>query len=149
MIAMYRRLTSLDRSDRRLVLEAASLLTLVWIGLRLLGFSKVRRILEPYRGSPRAGNGDRAHPSAIGRVSWAITAVAARLPWTNCLVRAFAADVMLRRRRLGSEVCLGVRVRDGVLRIEGHAWVECDGAVAIGAIENLSDFKLLTVLRPQ
>jgi hypothetical protein len=33
--------------------------------------------------------------------------------------------------------------------LEGHAWVECDGAVAVGGIQDLSDFKVLTPLRPR
>jgi hypothetical protein len=31
--------------------------------------------------------------------------------------------------------------------IEAHAWLDCDGAVAIGVIDGLSDFKVLTAPR--
>jgi hypothetical protein len=37
LIALYRRFTSLDRPDRRLVLEAASLMALVWMDLIRFG----------------------------------------------------------------------------------------------------------------
>jgi hypothetical protein len=148
VIALYRRFTSLDRSDRRLVLEAASLMALVWTGLRLFQFSTLRRILDRYAGSPAARNDGTPNASAIRPVRWAITAVAARFPAATCLVQALAADAILRRRGLACELRIGVRVRgNSAVPIESHAWLECDGAVAIGAIENLSSFKVLTALR--
>ena len=77
-------------------------------------------------------------------------AVAARFPSATCLVQALAADAILRRRGLACELRIGVRARDdSTVPIEAHAWVECDGAVAIGAIENLSAFKVLTSQRSQ
>ena len=92
-----------------------------------------------------------AHPSAIGSVRRAITAVAARFPSATCLVQALAADAMLRRRRLASELRLGVRLRDHGdsadvpdVPIEAHAWVECDGGVVIGAVAHQSEFTVLT-----
>jgi hypothetical protein len=149
VIALYHRFTSLDRSDRRLVLEAASLMALVWTGLRLLRLSTLRRILDHYVGSPIARNIAQPHP-AIGPVRWAITAVAARFPSATCLVQALVADAILRRRGLTCELRIGVRVRGNTaVPFEAHAWVECDGAVAIGAIENLSDYEVLTALRSQ
>jgi hypothetical protein len=55
---------------------------------------------------------------------------------------------MLRRRGLGCELRIGVRAaRGGSVPIESHAWVECNGVVAIGAIDNLSSFQLLTAPR--
>jgi hypothetical protein len=122
----------------------------VWTGLRLLRFPTVRRILDHYVGSRTAGNIAQPQQIAIGPVRWAITAVAARFPSATCLVQALAADAILRRRGLACELRIGVRVRGNTgVPLEAHAWVECDGAVAIGAIENLSDYKVLTALRSQ
>ena len=151
MIALSRRFTSLDRSDRRLVLEAASLMALVWIGLRLLRFLTLRRILDHYAGSPTTGNAGQSHAGAIGRVCWAITGVAARFPVSaTCLVQALAADAILRRTGLASALYIGVRVRrNSAVPFEAHAWVECEGGVAIGGIESLPDFKVLTALTSQ
>jgi hypothetical protein len=145
MIALLGRFFSLDRPDRRLVLEAASLMAFVSIGLRLISFSNLRRILDHYISWSTKGNAGQVSPTAIGAVGWAIGAVAGHVPSATCLVQALAADAMLRRRRVPSEMCLGVRVRpDRAVAIEGHAWVECDGAVAVGGIDNISDFKVLT-----
>jgi hypothetical protein len=145
MITLGRKFFALDRSNRRLVLEAASLMAFVWVGLRLIRFLALRRILDRYVSAPTASHATLAPSAAIDAVRWAIGAVAARVPAATCLVQALAGDAMLRRRHLAPEVCLGVRVRrNGAAPIEGHAWVECDGAVAVGCIDNLSDFEVLT-----
>ena len=151
MIALYRTFTSLDRSDRRLVLEAISLMGLVWIGLRLLRFLTLRRILDHYAGSPTTGDARQSDGGAIAQVRWAITGVAARFPVSaTCLVQALAGDAILRRKGLPSELYIGVRVRaNSAVPFAAHAWVECEGGVAIGGIENLPDFKVLTALRSQ
>jgi len=153
LIALCRRFTSLDRSDRRRVLEAASLMALVWTGLRVLRFPTLRRLLHRYARSSTTsttGNAGRPHSSATYPVQWAITTVAARLPWATCLVQALAADAILRRRGLTSELRIGVRVpRNHDVPFKAHAWVECGGTVVTGAIDELADFKVLTTLRPQ
>jgi hypothetical protein len=151
VIALYRRFTSLDRLDRRLVLEAASLMALVWIGLRFLRFPTLRGILDRYAGSPTAGNAGPPHASAIGKVRWAITGVAARFRGAaTCLVQALAAHAILRRQGLASELYIGVRARrNSAIPFEAHAWVECGGGVAIGGIEGLPDFKVLTAFTSQ
>jgi hypothetical protein len=149
MTTLYRRFTSLDRSDRRLVLQAATLMALVWTGLRLLRFAALRRILDRYAVSPATGLGRQRDPMAIDRVRWAITAVAGRFPSGTCLAQALAGEVMLRRRGLECELRIGVRASSGsAMPIEAHAWVLCQGAVAIGALDDLSTFQPLTAPGP-
>ena len=147
MMSSSRRFMSLGRSDRRLVLETASLMAVVWIGIRLLRFQTLRRLLNQFVASPSAGNIHQPNLSAIDRVPWAISAVAARWPSATCLVQAIAADVLLRRNGLACELRLGVRVGGHALPLEAHAWVECNGAVAIGALEDLSTFELVPAPR--
>jgi hypothetical protein len=144
----YRTVTSLNRSERRLLLEAASLMAIAWTGLRLLPFPTLRRLLSRY-GESRARHSIRGHKAGtIGAVQWAIEAIARRFRSATCLVQALATDVMLRRRGLTSELCIGVRLRrDNIVTLEAHAWVECGGVVAIGALEDLSHFEVLTTLR--
>jgi hypothetical protein len=142
LIALFCRFASLDRSGRRLVLEAASLMALVWTGLRLLPLPTLRRILDRYAGPPATTRQADARSSAP--VRWAIGAVAARLPQATCLVQALAADAMLRRRGFATELRIGVRVRvSHGAPLEAHAWVECGGAVVTGAIPDLPEFKVL------
>ena len=148
MIALYRKFATLDRMDRRLVVEAASVMALVWTGLRLLRFPALRRLLDRYASTRTRLRAGEPPLTTIGNVRWAITAVAPRFPSATCLVQALAADAILRRRGLAPELHIGVRA-DGnsARRIEAHAWVECDGSVAIGSIEHLSEFTPLTPSR--
>jgi hypothetical protein len=144
MTGLYRGFTRLVPSDRRLVLEAASLMACVWTGLSLLRLRTLRRILDRYVQLRSTGNCRQPDARVIDRVHWAITAVAARCPSATCLVQALAGDVMLRSRGLGCELHIGVRAGgSSAVPIESHAWIECNGVVAIGAIENLSTFQVL------
>lgn len=150
MIAAYRSFTALDRADRRLVLEAAGLIALAWTGLRLLEFATLRRTLDRVAGSPASARSGRSHAALVRRVGWAITAIARRWPAATCLVQALAADTILRRRGVACELRIGVRAGDdGAGPIQAHAWVDCGGAVAVGAIDDLTDFKVLAPLEPQ
>jgi Transglutaminase-like superfamily len=146
VIPLYRRFVLLGRADRRLLIEAASLMAVVWAGLRLIRFRALLRMLDWYTGppSPRVPESSSGVPVRVG---WAIKAVARRFPAATCLVQALAADALLRRRGFASRVRIGVRIdRRGERPLEGHAWIECQGAVSIGAVEDLSDFKALAAM---
>src|SRR5262245_47751653 len=61
----------------------------------------------------------------VARLSWAIGAAAARVPWrSDCLPQAMAAHRWLRRYGLRPEFFVGVAKRkDG--HVEAHAWLRC------------------------
>jgi len=144
VIGLIRRYQSLDGAGRRLVIEAAFLMAFVWLGLRIVHYARLRRVLDRYA----AARSTRVPPGATERIRRAIAAVARGRPSATCLVQALAADVMLRRRGVACELCIGVRILpDTRMPLEAHAWVECDGAVAVGAIEHLSTFHVLTPAR--
>jgi hypothetical protein len=170
MTKLYRRYTSLDRSRRRLVVEAAALFALAWVGLRVLRFLTLRRAIDRYViGATTAVGGASSAPTVItptpvggassaptvitptpvvDSIRWAIGAAGRPLPWATCLVQALAADAMLRRRGIGAEIRFGVRMLpNGDLPIEGHAWVECEGGATIGVADDPSPFAVLTEAR--
>jgi hypothetical protein len=69
-----------------------------------------------------------------------VNRVAGCLPAANnCLVLALVADTMLQRRGQASEIRIGVR-RPASRRVQAHAWVECDGAVVVGALDDLAEY---------
>lgn len=149
MIQLVRRFRSLNSTDRRVVLEAVALLALTSVGLHLFRFQTLRRTLtfrpRPLTRQSLAPRGAESSTNAVARVTWGVTAAATRFPVsTSCLVRALAADAMLRHRGFASEVRFGVRKRgDRVSPLEAHAWVECDGEVVLGEIESLPDYAIL------
>jgi hypothetical protein len=157
MVAAVRAFGQLDRIDRSLVLEALILLGLVRASVAVLRFTTLRRGIAAYvaRGSG-AGWRSQVSPGSRGlpgsqdsrgspkRVAWAVNAVARRLPVrTSCLIDAVVADAMLRRRGFDPTFRVGVRQPDR-RPLDGHAWVECEGEVVVGGLDELGAYTILT-----
>jgi hypothetical protein len=144
MRTSYRRLASLDRVRRRLLFEAVASITVVRVGLRVLPFLKLQRVLDRVVALPIVRQHGPAASDVVPSVKWAMTTASARLPAT-CLIQALATGVMLRRRGLACRLRLGVRTREGEggARLEAHAWVECDGRIAIGDVAHLSELAVM------
>ena len=93
------------------------------VALAVFGFPRVRRLLS--RSRPIAARTD----DAMRARSWAKAVVRAgqRLPFrTTCLDRSVALWLLLRARRIGGEIRIGVRPGEP---LEAHAWVEHAGVV--------------------
>jgi len=87
-------------------------------------------IVNRLKDAPQSGAA-AAGPCNIARVSWAINAVAARVPWrSDCLLRAMAADRWLRRRGERPQFFLGV-AKDGDA-FRAHVWLRCYGVTVTG-----------------
>ena len=153
MKRVFSRFIALDRSQRRLVIEAAALLTLVGTAMSVGGFARLRPLLERCAGNRKASTtsataGSLRTSVEPSTVAWAVTAAASRFPfWHTCLVQALVTDVMLRRRGMPSAIFVGVRRGQIAASIDAHAWVESGGAVVIGALEDLGDFTVLSGAR--
>jgi len=165
----WRRLRALDAADRRLLAETALLMVRVRAALWIRPFAALRESLDRSRGSRRASFHDP------DRVAWAVAAIARRLPGMTCLVQSLAAHVLLRRRGFRPELHIGVRVarpdvgagganavpdsgsrsvrrgvrgRGGAVPLDAHAWVECDGRVVTGEVDDLAEYGRLQPVRP-
>jgi hypothetical protein len=138
---MWRKYSSLHVADRLLIAEAAALLMIVGIGLRVVPFRLLRRLLDSHASAFPAAT--PASQDVIDRISWAVAAVARRLPERicACLAQALAVDTMLKRRGHAAELRLGVRTPT---QFEAHAWVECGGHVVIGDRQDLETYSVLS-----
>jgi hypothetical protein len=77
--------------------------------------------------------------SSAFAVRRAVRRATGRLPWdSSCLVRALAAQMMLRRRHLPSVLQLGVRT-GAATKLSAHAWVKC-GEVNVVGDESVAEF---------
>jgi hypothetical protein len=130
---------SFPRSPRdwRLLAEAAVVLLLVRAALAAIPFSTLQRRVARVRSRKHLFERD-----AIVCVTRAVRAVARRLPVrTTCLVETLAAHAMLRRRGYHSVVRFGVKSPSaGARTIEAHAWLEHEGTVIVGQVDNLRDY---------
>ncbi len=74
-------------------------------------------------------------PDVVDRVGWAVRAAGRRIPGgRSCLQEAFSGAILLRQAGFPVQLRLGITQGDGG-RPEGHAWVEAEGRVVIGAAE--------------
>jgi hypothetical protein len=141
----WHRLRALNARDRSLVIEAALLLTATWLGLKTLGYPLTRRMVA--RSASRLRRRIGRTRVAPERVAWAVVAVANQMPFrTTCLPRAIAGHLMLVRRGYPSDLRIGVLPRRAgdAQPLQSHAWMEYEGTVLIGALDNLADYAVLT-----
>ena len=119
------RLWRLAPAERRLILGAAVLVGGVRVGLSLLTFGSLQRILT------LLARGHAGDPIPAERIAWAVAAAARRIPGATCLVQALAAQVLLARHGHVAELRIGVApATEG---ISAHAWLERNGEPIFGA----------------
>jgi Transglutaminase-like superfamily len=120
-----------------LIAEAGAQLLVVRLAVWLLPFHTVRRRIDAIR--PR-----RKAREDVAEVVRAVDGVARRFPLrVTCLVHALTAQAMLRRRGYPCALRFGVRAPVRAGAVEAHAWLEHGGAVVIGRLPDLSDYRAL------
>jgi hypothetical protein len=108
------------------------LLSVVRLGLWLLPFQTVRRLLVTI--TRTAAVLPMPDHTTIERVAWAVEVVSRYVPMATCLVQALAMQVLL--GHLGHPTSLRIGVaRNAAGEFEAHAWVECEGRVVIGGTD--------------
>jgi len=119
----------LSRADWALLARALILLPPVSVGLRLVGLRRALALVQALPPARRRCAED--DPRGAPRTAWLVE-VAARCwrPRPTCLAKALVVLSLLKRRGLPAQLVVGVTKARGPL--EGHAWVELDGA-AVGA----------------
>jgi hypothetical protein len=131
----------LPATDQRLLVKSALLLGAVRLGLWLLPFQTLRRLLARMIG----GNTTLQEETSIAKIAWAITVASWYVPAATCLTQALATQVLLGRQGRAATLRIGV-VRSEVGQLQAHAWVEYQGSVVIGGIEAPSRFTPLPPL---
>jgi hypothetical protein len=127
----------LTGEDQRLLVSSLLLQASIRVGLWLTPFSKVQRLAIGW--APRK---ERAGPGNEKRVVWAIDRTSPMVPSCTCFVRALAAQVLFQRRGFETDLRVGV-AKEPNGRLKGHAWLEKNGEVLIGGMEDLSQYTLL------
>lgn len=126
----------------RLAIEALAWLAIAGVILRTRSFERVtqaasRRIRPSVPRTP-------FDAEILDAVRRAILAAARRAPWrTVCFDRGLAAHLMLRRRKIPSQMCYGAR-SDGSEGVSAHVWVRSGGRIVVGG-EGSERFAVLAV----
>lgn len=125
---MYlRKFVGLPTAERWLLVKAALLLGATKLGLKLLPFRLLRRLVGSFS-RPTAWLPATARLSTA-RIVWAVELASRYVPAT-CLSRALSAQVLLARRGYPVLLHFGA-VKEGE-RFLAHAWLESEGQVVIG-----------------
>jgi hypothetical protein len=131
----------LTRRDRALLTEALIALPVCVVGLKLVGYRRLRLLLARLAHTapaPMSRSADK--PSElVARTAWAVRTAAKHGPVRGrCLPQSLALWLLLRRRQVGSEIRFGARRHDGEL--QAHAWVEVDGRAVMARGEEGTAF---------
>ncbi len=119
--------------ERRLLLEALATLWLVRLGLWLLPFGALLRLVRRPLGTSSV---------EVGRLTKTFTVVSRYVPRATCLAQALAGQRLLAAHGHSSRLRIGVR-KDGA-RLGAHAWLEHQDRVVVGLVSNLTDYHPLS-----
>lgn len=139
-----RKFVHLNKRDRRLLVSAALLLGTIRLGLWLLPFQTLLRLLARMTKTPdELQKTDRV---CVNKVVWAVAVASRYMPGgVKCLARALATQVLLGRRGHRTQLRIGVAKSSGG-QLEAHAWVESQGTIVIGGLKDLARFTPLPTL---
>ena len=117
--------------DVALLLEAATLLTFSAAAIRLLPFGLIGQLASKRLARKQAA----FREDSITRIAWAVRAAAIRAPFRAvCYQQGLAAQMMLRRRGLDSQLYFGAAHHQGQ-GLTAHVWVRCGGIDVVGGEE--------------
>jgi hypothetical protein len=118
------------RQDLALAAGATGWLLLAWLVLDVLPWKLYRKMMHPAVRTPEMET-EKA-PAFVARVSWAVQAVARRVPWRAvCFHQGIAAQQMLCRAGIGAELHYGV-AKSPEKGLEAHVWVTANGLTVVG-----------------
>jgi hypothetical protein len=123
--------------DQQIVLKAFFLLSIIRLGMWLLPFRTLQRILERLFPYPVTATWQSLSPEKVTsakKFSWAVRAVSWYVPSATCLAQALTLKALLAREGISSNLAIGV-ARGDESGIAAHAWLEIDGTVIIGGEE--------------
>jgi Transglutaminase-like superfamily len=128
-LSKFRRLPA---ADRRLLLKTVLLVWTVRLGLWLLPFRLMRRLLAKLALNPVGSQ--VCGPTVVARYVWAVTVACRYVPATTCLTQALVTKMLLGHHGHHASVRIGV-ARSAGGELQAHAWVESGGRVVIGGSE--------------
>ena len=129
VLEKWRRFRKRSSEERGMILRAMLMLPLVEIGLRTLGFCRLKEKIErlPIRELSSASQTTSSSQKKLHILRAVRSAELHGFSTPNCLERSLTLWWMLRRAGIASELRIGARKSDS--RFEAHAWIEVDGQV--------------------
>ncbi|MDP2996080.1 MAG: lasso peptide biosynthesis B2 protein [Bryobacterales bacterium] len=135
-----RRFARLEPGERVLVLRATLLVAAIRLGLWLLPFRALKRIMQ------RRLVSSASHPRfSPARLAWAVRAVSRAIPGATCLTQALALHYLLTRAGHTARVRIGVS-KDAGRSFQAHAWVEHRDGTLLNTPAEVAEYTPITTL---
>jgi Transglutaminase-like superfamily len=135
------KLIQLSGRDRLFLVKTYILLTLIRLGLWLVPFEQLWKALVrlgQYR--TKASSFPLGIGPIVRRAIWAVNWSCKFTPGgAKCLARALTVKVLLDWNDCPADFKIGV-AKNGDGKFEAHAWIEVEGTVVIGQLQNLEQF---------
>ncbi|MBW4509603.1 MAG: lasso peptide biosynthesis B2 protein [Scytonematopsis contorta HA4267-MV1] len=129
-----RKLACLPWCERRLLLDALVLLGAIRLGLWLLPFRKLLKLLTKATQSKV-----KSQQFSVSKIVWAVNAASRCMPGVKCLARAFTCQLLMSHNNYSYSLRIGV-TKGEKDNLEAHAWIEHRGRVVIGNLPDLYKF---------
>lgn len=126
----------LRRQEQSMLLKALLLLWACRLGLWLLPFKTLRRLLAKITFLATRD------PARINTITWAVAVGSRYVPAATCLTQALAGQVLLNQHDVPAFLRIGV-AKNEQGAFQAHAWVECRGRILIGDSPQLSRYTRL------
>ena len=127
----------LSNSDRLVLIKTFLLLGLVRLGLWLLPYSRLQKILTKISDHRPPKNQTVIESDKIVR---AVNISSRYTPGgAKCLARALTTQVLMKQQGYSPRLLIGV-AKGEQEQLEAHAWIEYQGEVVMGYLHNLSRY---------
>ncbi len=147
LMARIGKIFTLSSENRRLALEATSLLFLARIAVISLPFRWIAKTLGEKRDpTSEIDKTSKANDLELNRIGWTIRRISDHTPWkSNCLAQAIAAQRMLSRRNRPSAIYFGLTKTDEG-KMEAHAWLKSADTILTGGTK-LDQYSVVAIFK--
>ena len=149
MLTSLNKFGKLSLGNRRLLIQSFLLLPMIHVTLFFLGYTRLLEIMEKL--TPLKDiNAEYSEAWILQRASdiTRIVTIAARrgLYKATCLRKSILVWWFLRKEKIRSEICFGVRMVNR--KLEAHAWVEHNGTVINDSASVHENYQILRDVFP-
>lgn len=132
-----RKFLRLEKREQLLLLETVTLLAVVRLGLWLIPFRTVKKLLAKIEQGPARSRS--SNPLSVNQIAWAVRVGSRAVPMATCLTQALTGQILLARRGHPAHLRIGV-AKEPRKDLEAHAWLEYEGRVVIGDHGDLAHY---------
>ena len=131
MLRKIKKFTKLSNRNKLIALEVFILSAIIRFAILFISFSKVAKLIGEVKKETSEEITD-TEKLVAWNISRIVYGVCNNTPWeSKCLVKALAAQIVLKQYKISSTLYLGV-AKDETGKLIAHAWLRCGSEVVTG-----------------